>query len=318
MMPSTYGIDFYGDCLFTTEAEIEQHPERVAAFRRASLMGWEYAMNHVDEMVKLVLTMPGVVEGGTTTEDLRYEEEQIEELIQPKFIKIGHNNPARWKHIADTYVSLGMIDPDYSLEGLIYEPDPPKDYRLIYALLGSFAGIILVAVFSWLWNRQLRRAIRRRTSDLRESEERLRAITNQSCEGIAVADNDGQYTFVNPTFCQMVGYNEQELLQMTVFDVKAESQDPGSFSKSKTNQEGQPFPVLLKRKDGTEFISEIVGQKIVIGGQACVLGTVRDITERREAEAERERLMAAIPSPRKKKSALPGRTGRSTAGVAAQ
>ncbi|MCK5820419.1 MAG: ABC transporter substrate-binding protein, partial [Bacteroidales bacterium] len=62
MQPVDYGIDFYGDCLFTTEAEIKKNPKRVAAFRRASLQGWEYAMSHTDEMINLIIAMPGVVE----------------------------------------------------------------------------------------------------------------------------------------------------------------------------------------------------------------------------------------------------------------
>ena len=33
--PINYGIDFYGDNLFTSEQEIREHPERVASFRRA-------------------------------------------------------------------------------------------------------------------------------------------------------------------------------------------------------------------------------------------------------------------------------------------
>ncbi len=37
--PMTYGIDFYGDCLFTSEKELREHPERVRAFRQASLQG---------------------------------------------------------------------------------------------------------------------------------------------------------------------------------------------------------------------------------------------------------------------------------------
>ncbi|MGK9517972.1 ABC transporter substrate-binding protein, partial [Salmonella enterica subsp. enterica] len=42
--PVTYGIDFYSDILFTTQAEIDEHPQRVEAFRRATLRGWRYAM----------------------------------------------------------------------------------------------------------------------------------------------------------------------------------------------------------------------------------------------------------------------------------
>ncbi|MDO9267903.1 MAG: ABC transporter substrate-binding protein, partial [Methylobacter sp.] len=44
--PRNYGVDFYSDILFTTEDELKQHPERVKAFRQASLEGWYYAIDH--------------------------------------------------------------------------------------------------------------------------------------------------------------------------------------------------------------------------------------------------------------------------------
>ena len=53
--PSTYGIDFYGDNLCTSEAEVKAHPGRVAAFRAASLKGWAYAIAHKDATVDLIL-----------------------------------------------------------------------------------------------------------------------------------------------------------------------------------------------------------------------------------------------------------------------
>lgn len=124
-------------------------------------------------------------------------------------------------------------------------------------------------------------------SALRERENLFDAITNQSVEGITVADTDGKYTFVNPAFCKMMGYSAEELLQMTVFDVKAESQDTTSFARSKSSKEGLPIQVYLKRKDGSEFFSEVLGKMIEIGGEKAVLGTVRDITERMQHDEER-------------------------------
>ena len=50
--PRTAGIDFYGDNLFTSEQELRRHPERVKAFRAASLRGWQYAMAHREEMAR--------------------------------------------------------------------------------------------------------------------------------------------------------------------------------------------------------------------------------------------------------------------------
>src|SRR5262249_16708375 len=51
--PRSAGIDFYGDNLFTSEKEIAAHPGRVKAFRAASMRGWQYAMNHPEEIADL-------------------------------------------------------------------------------------------------------------------------------------------------------------------------------------------------------------------------------------------------------------------------
>jgi len=54
--PRMAGIDFYGDNLFTSEQELNDHPERVEAFRKASLQGWNYAKNHPNEIIDIILT----------------------------------------------------------------------------------------------------------------------------------------------------------------------------------------------------------------------------------------------------------------------
>lgn len=55
-MPQSSGIDFYGDVLFTSEEQINRHPERVAAFIEATRKGWEYALDHPEELVELILS----------------------------------------------------------------------------------------------------------------------------------------------------------------------------------------------------------------------------------------------------------------------
>jgi PAS domain S-box-containing protein len=125
--------------------------------------------------------------------------------------------------------------------------------------------------------------LKKSKSDLEKSENNFATITTQSSDGIAVSDEEGNYLFVNGAFCKMVGYSEEELLQMSVFDLKAKSQDTSTFIKSKTTNEGLPIQVLLRKKDGTEFYSEIVGKMIEYNGKKSVLGTVRDITKRRQS-----------------------------------
>src|SRR4029453_14280919 len=53
--PTASGIDFYGDNLCTSEAVVKGRPDRVAAFRAASLKGWAYALAHKEATVDLIL-----------------------------------------------------------------------------------------------------------------------------------------------------------------------------------------------------------------------------------------------------------------------
>jgi len=125
---------------------------------------------------------------------------------------------------------------------------------------------------------------------LRESEAKFKAISNQTTEGITVADMEGNYVFVNPAFCKMSGYSEEELLSLTVFDMKAPDQDHSSFKESKEKTSGDSIRVNLKRKDGSEYLTEIIGDVITIEEKQLVLGTIRDITEQDKSEKEIKKL----------------------------
>ncbi len=120
--------------------------------------------------------------------------------------------------------------------------------------------------------------------ELKESEQKFKAFSDQSTEGIGVADLEGNYTYVNPALCEMVGWTEKEMLKMNVFDVTADKQDKATFERTTTVEEGSPVTVVLVRKDGSEFLAEVTGKNLSVGEKPSVLGTIRDITEVRKAE----------------------------------
>ncbi|MBN1251605.1 MAG: PAS domain S-box protein [Bacteroidales bacterium] len=116
-----------------------------------------------------------------------------------------------------------------------------------------------------------------------ENEKKFSAITNQAHEGIALSDLTGNYTFVNPAFCKMTGYSEKELLKLNIKDLKANDQAP-VFEESKTTKARKQIQVKLKRKDESEFYTEMISRVITFDNQDFVLETVRDITEQKKAE----------------------------------
>lgn len=122
--------------------------------------------------------------------------------------------------------------------------------------------------------------IMNRPSQMTSSETFFKTLIEQSTQGVSVADLEGNYIFVNDTFCQMMGYSQAELLQLSVFDMKAPKQDHSSFEQTKNSKEKLAVRVILQRKDGSTFPSEVIGTKIKMNNQECVLGTVQDISDR--------------------------------------
>ena len=140
--PRKYGIDFYSDCLFTSDTEVSEYPERVKAFRDASLRGWVYALAHPEETIDVILANYSQAK---TRDHLLFEANAIHKLMEPELIEIGHMNPARWQQIAQTYYALGFSKSAAIPDGFIYNPNPSEDSTWLYYLL-AVALLLLVVI----------------------------------------------------------------------------------------------------------------------------------------------------------------------------
>lgn len=181
ILPVNYGIDFYGDLLFTSTSLVKNNPTLVEKFKRASFKGWEYAMKNPDELADYILTLPGVKERNVTKEALLYEAEQMQHLILPGLVEIGHMNDGRWQHILEVHQSLGLIDKSVTLNGFLYDPEKTASNRLLNIILYSgIAAALIIAVFI-VYNLSLRRAVRKRTREL-ETEVKARTKTQEQLE----------------------------------------------------------------------------------------------------------------------------------------
>ena len=148
--------------------------------------------------------------------------------------------------------------------------------------------------------RQRPDAARQHAEDaLRTSEERYRSLLEQASDGIFVADSGGNYTDVNSMGCAMLGYTRDEILQRSMQDLV--NQDELALSPFKLADMQAGKMVLnerhMRRKDGSLVPVEISGRLLSDGR---LLGLVRDITERKQAEKEIEslsRFPAENPNP---------------------
>jgi diguanylate cyclase (GGDEF)-like protein len=165
--PRNYGVDFYSDILFTSEDEIRQHPERVRAFRQASIEGWNYALEHPDEIIELLINKYFVEK---SRRHLQYEAAAVRPLVVPDLIEVGHMNPARWKSMADTFVQAGMVDKSQiseRLDGFVYDPDIKFDKEKLHSYFGIAVFISSVVIFVTLILLIAYKSIRRENKERR-------------------------------------------------------------------------------------------------------------------------------------------------------
>ncbi|MCX6672330.1 MAG: PAS domain-containing protein, partial [Methanothrix sp.] len=133
---------------------------------------------------------------------------------------------------------------------------------------------------------------RKRAEDvLRESEEKYRGIFDESIAAVYVFDNTKNFVDTNQAGLDLLGYSREELLQMSFPDVDA---DPVVVLPA--HQEllsgGQliNYEHRLRRKDGT-IITVLNNSRPLTDRHGKVVGmlsTLIDITERKQAEANRE------------------------------
>jgi PAS domain S-box-containing protein len=134
---------------------------------------------------------------------------------------------------------------------------------------------------------------RQAAETLRLSEERFRSIFDAVAEGIIITDAEtGTFTAVNGPGAAMYGYAPDELLGLRIeaisSGVSPYTQEGAIawINKAAATGETQQFDWHAKKKDGELFWAEVSIRFAFIGGRRVVLAIARDVTDRREMEAQ--------------------------------
>ena len=228
--PRGYGVDFYGDCLFTSERQVDNSPKLLEDFVCASLEGWRYALDHVEEIAELIVQQYGY---RGSMEKLLFEAAEIRKLVAPGVVPIGHINERRWRFIADTYAKLGLCSQDRELEGFFFDPEKEmlerhEEWNVFACIFGGIILFLVVAICAR--NVFLIREVKKRTFELSEQiaarEAALAALEENERKfevafmsspvafAFSLAD-ECRYVEVSQGFEQFTGYSRDEVLGKT-------------------------------------------------------------------------------------------------------
>ncbi len=176
--PINYGIDFYGDLLFARQDYVEQFPQRAKAFAEASLKGWQYTVEHPQQVVDWILEYYG---SEKTLDELSFEAQATVPMIAADFVPLGTVLPERFNRIASVYQSVGFADENATLAGLQLEnylkPNNTYNKNWLEFMLMVAAVFLIILLSLWMINRRLAFEVKQRTQALEISNQQLEYLS---------------------------------------------------------------------------------------------------------------------------------------------
>ena len=206
---------------------------------------------------------------------------------QPVWIESRQQYLERYPHLAEQINLWGQ-------QAAIAIPMVYKE-RILGVLTLSFDRVLTYNLedrdYALTLARQAAQALDRARAEnaLRESEERFRALVSRATAGIAESDLDSHLVFVNPGFCEMLGYSETELLGKTIWEL-THTQDLEEnqrlFKRMLEQGESYQFEKRFIRKDGSRLWTSVSVTTIhdLAGKPKGGVGVVLDIEKRKQAE----------------------------------
>jgi len=290
--PRSAGIDFYGDVLFTTEAQIRQNPQQVQAFFDASMRGWEYAFEHEDELIDYIYND---LTQRHSLEHLRFEAGQMRRLIQPDLIEPGYMYEGRWRYIVETYARVGLIPDVFPISQMLYTTQSNPDLLPLYTgFLGALivigaAGIVLLRFYRL--NVKLRNQIAERAEAqkrLVESEERYRSLVEAAPFPVVMSSlENGTISYLNPSAEALLKVRREDAVGTPAVAMYSNPDDRRLFVDS-LQERGHlsDFEVRLHNSTGHEFWASFSATIMIYEGRPSIFLTFKDMTEHKRAEAQ--------------------------------
>ena len=125
---------------------------------------------------------------------------------------------------------------------------------------------------------------------LAESEKQYRTLVTSLQEGVGMTDTEDRLIYVNPTFCEMLGYSKSELIGRELSSLVPPDERPKEMKETELRMKGlkSRYELRMRRKDGEERDMQVsvapwTNEK---GDYLGSVGAMMDITDHRRAQKE--------------------------------
>jgi PAS domain S-box-containing protein len=263
------------------------------AQRSSALLGFVYSPFRVNDLIH------GVV--GANSPTMGFEIYDGTEMTPASMLYDGIDDAALGKDYRPAFsrtVSMNFGGHAWTLRFITLPAfDAATDYRepLIVAASGVAISLLLFGI-TWSLANTRERAItlaKNMTAELSDSREQFRAVSETANDGIVTADAQGKIVYLNEAALQLFGYTADEMIGQPItllMPARFHEDHRQGFHRVLAGGEskviGKTVELAGRRKDDSEFPLELSLATWRTDKGVFFTGVLRDITERKRAEAE--------------------------------
>lgn len=231
-----------------------------------------------------------------------------EELIHQHFLTLVHPDDRAANQVEYDQMMAGQ-QPYFELENRYLHKDGHSIWvRKFNSVLRDVSGA-LTNVMALVVDISIRKAAE---TALGKSESRLNGIISTAMDAIITTDANQRIILFNAAAEKMTGYNAGQAMGQPLSMLlpersrQAHTRFVEHFGQTGITAQvmGQPRELYGRRADGTEFPIEAMISQVEVAGQKYFTAIVRDISERKRIEQERDRLLAETVAQREQLRAL--------------
>ncbi|MFM2194323.1 MAG: hypothetical protein RLZZ460_993, partial [Chloroflexota bacterium] len=120
LYPSDFETPFYGDTLFTHQRLLDQNPSLCRRFRDASIRGWQYAMEHPEEIcARIANDLKRTLPVSDFPGFVRFESELVRSWMRFPLVEVGTTNSWRWSSVYRQLQQAGLVKGQADLSRLV-------------------------------------------------------------------------------------------------------------------------------------------------------------------------------------------------------
>ena len=140
--PKDYGFDMYSDFLITNIDKYNNDYNIVEKFKKASLKGWEYAYNNIEQSVDIIFEKYNTQ--NLSKDELIFEANELKKLSYLNNNKLGDIKQEKVQRIYDLYNVMGYINNEFKIDNFIVYDKKSRLEKWLYLKFEEHFGLSLL------------------------------------------------------------------------------------------------------------------------------------------------------------------------------